>query len=118
MAARPTRQDVIDKIAVVFPDRDRAEVLAILERYGTEPHEQEPQRVQLAVLKLCDEDDDPDLERTVTFAKEDFRDILSWAEYPNRSARPAVSDPKVRKRLAERDTAQMEAWMNKRRDET
>lgn len=114
MPARPTTDDVLAKIADVLPDRDAAEVLAVLDRYGTEPHEQERRRVQLAVLKLCDEAAEPDLERTVADAKADFRDVLVWAEAPNLGARSRSKDAAHREALKAQDRAQYEAWLAKR----
>jgi hypothetical protein len=41
------------KLRALFPEeQQRAEVLATLEAYGVEKHEQELDRVRLAVLKL------------------------------------------------------------------
>lgn len=110
---KPTLEDVLAKITVVFPDREPQTVLAILDRYGTERHEQEQRRVQMAVLKLCDEDASPDLERAVKDAKQDFRDVLVWAESPNLSARSATADPRKKQRLAAKDEAQYLAWLRR-----
>ena len=104
-----TADQVRRKIAQVFPDRDPDAVLAVLTRYGTEKHEQEPDRVRLAILKLCDEEDAPDLERMVECAKQDFRDILTWAEYPNQSKRLFSGD----EQLKAKDKAQYQAWLDK-----
>ena len=113
MAGRPAQDDVLRMIAAVFPDRNAADVLAILDRYGTEPHEQERHRVQLAVLKLCDEAEEPDLERTVADAKADFRDVLVWAESPGLGARSRTKDAARREALKARDKAQYGAWLAK-----
>ena len=100
-----TADQVRRKIAQVFPDRDAETIQAVLARYGTEKHEQEPDRVRLAILKLCDEEDAPELERMVECAKQDFRDILAWAEYPNQSKKLFSGDEKLK--------AQFQAWLNK-----
>ena len=97
------------KIAQVFPDCDPKVVAATLARYGTEKHELEPDRVRLAILKLCDEEDAPDLERMVEFAKQDFRDVLAWAEYPNQSKKLFSGDEE----LKAKDKAQYRAWLEK-----
>ena len=109
-----TRALLRAKIAQVFPDRDAAEILAVLDRYGTEPHEPEPDRVQLAILKLCDEEGHDDPMHYVEAAKQDFRDVLAWAEYPNQMRRPATIAPKERAKLMRRDEAQYRAWLDKR----
>ena len=108
---RPSLEDVMAKIAKVFPESDTQSVLSVLDRYGTEGHEQERRRVQMAILKLCDEAACPDLERTVVDAKADFRDVLAWAESPGLSARSAASDPHKKQKLAAKDEAQYLAWL-------
>ena len=110
---RPTLSDVLAKIKSVFPERESEAVLAVLDRYGVERHEQEQRRVQLAILKLCDEAETPDLEGTVEHAKGDFRDVLAWAESPNLGARAASTDLAKKARLTARDEAQYQAWLNK-----
>jgi hypothetical protein len=55
--------------------------MAILDEYGTEPYEQERERVQLAILKLAEGEIDKLLHFTRA-AKGDFRDVLYWADYP------------------------------------
>jgi hypothetical protein len=108
-----TRALLLAKIAKVFPDRDTDEILAILDRYGTGKHEQEPAWVQLAVLKLCDEEGRDDPAHYIDVAKQDFRDVLAWAEYPNLMRRPANINPKERAALEDRDMAQYRAWLDK-----
>ena len=110
---RPTLSDVLAKIKSVFPDRESAAVLAVLDRYGVERHEQEQRRVQLAILKLCDEAKTPDLEGTVEHAKGDFRDVLAWAESPNLGARSVSTDSAKKAKLTAKDEAQYQAWINK-----
>lgn len=108
---RPGLEDVMEKIVAVFPECDPQSVLSVLDRYGTEGHEQERRRVQMAILKLCDEAAAPDLEATVKDAKQDFRDILVWAESPNLSARSATTDPGEKQKLAAKDEAQYLDWL-------
>ncbi len=110
---KPTRDDVLAKIAAVFPNRDQTSVLAVLDRYGIELHEQEKFRVQMAILKLCDEANSPNLERTVEQAKQDFRDVLAWAESPNLAARHASTDPRKKNKLAKKDEEQYLAWLRR-----
>lgn len=47
--------------------------------YGIEPNEREPERVMLAIIKLCDADIDR-LNSLVKEAKNDMRNVLLWAE--------------------------------------
>lgn len=68
-----------------FPGRTH-EALTILARYGTETHEREPQRVRLAVIDLA-AGDLAELSRLVDHAKQDWRDVLMWAEQGGKGAR-------------------------------
>lgn len=73
------------------PAATAAAILAVLDRYGLDPHESERERVQVAILKMSAGRHDH-LERSVELAKTDFRDALAAAEYPHSMA----ADPKVR----------------------
>lgn len=77
----PTREEVLAAVAASFPGRDPAPILALLDRYGTEPWERERERVQLAILALA-EGDAPKLGDLVDAAKRDYRDVLAWAVSP------------------------------------
>ena len=76
-----TREAVLSAASRLFPDEDPVTVMAILDRYGTERHERERERVQLAILKLSAGNLDR-LLHNVEVAKRDYRDVLWWAEYP------------------------------------
>lgn len=70
------------KLQRLFPKvEDRQIVEDFLNTYGEEVHEQEPYRVRLAVLKLADKNIEL-IKKYTEFAKQDYRDILAWAEYP------------------------------------
>ena len=96
-------------------DRQRAhEALA---QYGVERCEREPERVRLAILKTCEGSIDR-LVRLVRAAKQDYRDALVAAEYPEEAnaswaRRPNLSEEE-RRRLAEireRDRKQYLEWL-------
>lgn len=72
---------VVAKIAQIFTQAERVEVLRLLAQYGQEPYERERERVHLAILKLCG-GDKSQLQGLVEAAKVDYRDVLAWAEYP------------------------------------
>ena len=100
------------KLLVLFPESGRrAEAQRLLERYGGAPHERQPERVRLAVLKLSG----PDLEQlraNITSAKADYRDVLAWAEYPHQSRAPSWRLPAAERReLIARDRAEYLAWL-------
>ena len=91
------------KLRSLFPDRHRrAEARAILDTYGIENHEQEPVRVRLAILKLSDANL-AEIKKTIDLAKQDFRDVLSWAEYPRQSRKWSMPDGPEKQKLVEAD---------------
>ena len=59
-------------------------MLELLDDYGVESYERERERVQLAILKLS-EGNEEKLREFVAVAKRDYRDVLFWAEYPEES---------------------------------
>jgi hypothetical protein len=74
-----SRDEVEAAVGARFAKSDRAAVLAALDRYGTERHESERERVQLAIVELSGGDPDR-LVELVCNAKTDYRDILAWQE--------------------------------------
>lgn len=110
--SEPTRALVIEKIRRVFPERPAEDVLAILDRYGEEAYHRERERVQLAILKLCDEAKAPDLDAYVETACDDYRDVLAWAESPNLFRVTFCKDPAKREKLIAKDQAQYLAWLD------
>ena len=70
---------------------------AILDRYGTERYEREVERVRAACVKLA-EGDESRLEYFVSVAKQDYRDVLFWADNPEEAK---LDTPEKRRRVAE-----------------
>jgi hypothetical protein len=62
------------------PQEDLADVLAVLDDYGSEPYHREKERVQLAVLRLSRWRHEP-LRDLMDTARADYRDVLMAAEY-------------------------------------
>ena len=56
-------------------------MLELLDRYGVESYERERERVQLAILKLS-EGNEEKLREFLAVAKRDYRDVLFWAGNP------------------------------------
>jgi hypothetical protein len=110
----PTRDLVLTKIAHTFPNHAPAEILAILDRYGTKPHHPERDRVHLAILMLSEGKLDK-LDHYVNVADQDYRDVLSWAEYPEQSCTSTwkldPADPKLAE-ILRRDREQYLAWLH------
>ncbi len=86
--------------------------MAILVLYGKESYESETERVQIAVLKLSDGDLEK-LRENVKAAKNNYRDILAFAEYPEQMSRDTwrMSDKEEVKRIQERDRRQYLNWL-------
>ena len=76
----PLSLDVLQGVAVSFRQADRLEAVRLLARYQG----RERPRVQLAILALAEGDMD-DVRKLVQVAREDYRDVLYWAEYPEES---------------------------------
>lgn len=71
-------------IAREFPN-EKKKATAILSEYGGESWQKEVARVRLAILYLAKGDID-ELRNVTNSACTDYRDVLSWAEYPNYDA--------------------------------
>jgi hypothetical protein len=100
------------KLKNTFPDESvRERVCEILEAYGLESHEQEPFRVRLAVLKLGGPET-VEIEKWTKYAKEDFRDILAWAEYPRQSKNWSIPDGPKKRELIAADKQEYVQWLN------
>lgn len=73
-----TRDDVVAKAVALFGEDRAAQVLALLDEYGTKSYEREVDRVKLAILEVSD----GKLNRLAYFvrcAKIDYRDVLTGA---------------------------------------
>jgi hypothetical protein len=80
--ATHTRDEVVTVVQKVFQGIAHARILELLDRYGVEPYERERERVQFAILKLS-EGNEEKLREFVAVAKRDYRDVLFWAENPD-----------------------------------
>ena len=90
-----SRDEVVAAIQATVPESSRARVLELLDRYGVESYERERERVQLAILKLS-EGNEEKLRDFVAVAKRDYRDVLFWAEYSEESR---LDTPEKRERV-------------------
>lgn len=101
-----------NKLESIFAEKsDRQLAIEILQIYGLEAHEQKPCRVWLAVLKLAGSNL-AEIEKITKYAKQDFRDILSWAEYPRQGRKWSVRKGPERQRLAEASRQEYLQWFN------
>jgi predicted Fe-Mo cluster-binding NifX family protein len=89
------RDEVVAAVQKTFPESSRSRVLELLDSYGIESYERERERVQLAILKLS-EGNEEKLREFVAVAKRDYRDVLFWAENPEEAK---LDTPEKRERF-------------------
>lgn len=77
-----THDQVVAAVQKTFPESAHARVVELLDSYGVESYERERERVQLAILKLS-EGNEEKLREFVAVAKRDYRDVLFWADNPD-----------------------------------
>jgi len=95
----------------MFPDPEMcAKVKLTLETYGIEKHEQEPIRLRLAILKFSG-NNFKQIARNTIYAKQDFRDILTWAEYPRQGKVHSSHDQHKIKKLRDADKSEYQQWL-------
>jgi len=73
-----TPAKILAKIRQIFPDADPAEIQRLLDTYAGP----ERLRVQVAILKLSEEDRRDSPAHYVDTACQDYRNVLAWAESP------------------------------------
>lgn len=99
------------KLESLFPDvKTRAKVINTLKSYGVERYEQEPTRVRLAILKLSGNDPDQ-IQANTRYAKEDFRDVLMWAEYRRQGGKWSTPNGPKKQKLSAVDRLEYEDWL-------
>jgi hypothetical protein len=80
-ATSHSRARVAAAVRAGFPDADPDAIFAVLDEYGTEAHQRERERVQLAMVNLS-EGDEAKLRYFLEVAKQDYRDVLFWSDNP------------------------------------
>lgn len=78
-------------VSRAFPGHDPAPLVSALMSYGEDAWHNEPQRVRLAIIELC-EGDPTQLAAHLAIAKEDFRDVLAAVSLPRPSAEQAEAE--------------------------
>jgi hypothetical protein len=100
------------KLEAMFPeDFTRRRVRKILQDYGREKHEREPDRVRRAILKLAGAEL-RSVEKYTGYAREDYRNILAWAEYPRQARQWVMPEPDEKQKMIEADLAEYEGWLH------
>ena len=90
-----SRDEVVALVQKSFSESVHPRVLELLDTYGVESHERERERVQLAILKLSERNEEK-LREFVAVAKHDYRDVLFWAENPEEAK---LDTPEKRERI-------------------
>ena len=90
-----SRDEVVAVVQKTFPETSYSRVIELLDAYGVESYERERERVQLAILKLSDGNEEK-LREFVAVAKRDYRDVLLWAENPDEAK---LDTPEKRERI-------------------
>lgn len=100
------------KLKALFPDKQsHIDAVSILSEYGRESYEPEKIRVRLAIVKLASNSLDKIIEYTYV-AKQDYRDILSWAEYPRQSEHWSLKNKDKKQQLIKEDLEEYQQWLN------
>lgn len=111
MSSPPTRDLVVAKAHRLLPRLSAHEVLKILDAAATNAPVVDRERVQLAVLKLYEEGAGKhDVDTVASWAKDDWRDVLSWAQYPRQSRHPVRPAPATETAA---DAAEWQAWLER-----
>jgi hypothetical protein len=92
-----SRQDVVAAVRKHFPRAKARSLLDLLDAYGHEPHHRERERVQLAIVKLSEGDEDK-LRYFLAVATRDYRDVLFWCDHPEEAK---IDTPGKRRRVRE-----------------
>ena len=99
------------KLLSIFPDEfSRRRVRKILLDYGRGAHEREPDRVRLAILKLAGTEL-RSVEKYTGYARDDYRTILAWAEYPRQARQWVMPDAEEKRKLIKADLTEYEDWL-------
>ena len=99
------------KLEVMFPeDFTRRRVRKILQDYGSGMQEREHDRVRLAILKLAGAEL-RSVEEYTGYAREDYRTILAWAEYPRQAQQWVMPEADEKQKMVEADLAEYEEWL-------
>lgn len=100
------------KLKAMFADDfTRRRVWKVLQGYGRESREREPERVRLAILKLAGSEL-RSVEKYTGYARDDYRTILAWAEHPRQTQQWVMPDADEKQRMIEADRSEYECWLH------
>jgi len=108
-----TDATLAQKLTRLFDDpAERREVKAVLDTYDAADLSPEATRVKLAILKLAG-DNRHEIAKYTACARRDFRDVLSWAEYPRQCRQPSMPGGPAKDKVKREDRAEYEHWLRK-----
>lgn len=100
-----------EKLETLFDNpENRDQARKILLKYGKQKTEPEADRVRLAILKLSGADL-ACLQETMKNAKQDYREIIGWAEFPSQTIAGSLAEGSKKDRLVQSDLAQYQEWI-------
>jgi hypothetical protein len=105
-----TRKHVERIVRRDFPTEQFSNVMSILDEYEGDS-ESGRTRIQMAVLKLADGKMDS-LRKRIDDAKSDYRDVISWAEYPSCRWDTHSLPTDEKKKIYSKDWKQYLDWAN------
>ncbi|TGM16528.1 hypothetical protein EHQ82_17020 [Leptospira selangorensis] len=99
------------KISELFPDlNNQKKVLIELEKCSLGNSKIEKERVFLSIVKSSNGNIDK-IRDLVTVAKKDYRDVLAWAENPNKMSHEFTTNKKINSELEKKDKEQFKKWI-------
>ncbi|MFO0848923.1 MAG: hypothetical protein U0871_10285 [Gemmataceae bacterium] len=90
----------------------RGEVTDLLRQYTASDGPVPVPRVHLAILKLSG-GDPAKVAEFIAAAKQDYRDVLAWAEYPRYSARGGFEEESEEQQAINDDWAEYKGWLER-----
>jgi hypothetical protein len=113
-AAKVSASDVERLLVRDFPPQEVSVARRALAEYGTKDWHREPERVRAAAMKLAAGSIER-LREVLQTADQDFRDVVTEAEYPRyiREIGPKDKDEAKRQAIVEDDWRQYREWFDK-----
>ncbi|TGL19745.1 hypothetical protein EHQ47_16750 [Leptospira bourretii] len=100
-----------NKIQEYFPDvKIQEKVFIELEKCRFEDWKIEKDRVFLSIIK-CSNGNIDRIKQLVTVANKDYRDVLAWAENPNKMKQGFTTNKKEYLELEKKDKEQFNNWL-------
>ncbi|XDD45326.1 hypothetical protein AB3N60_11420 [Leptospira sp. WS39.C2] len=86
------------------------EVFIELEKCKSDNWKIDKDRILLSIVK-CSNGNIDKIKQLVTMANKDYRDVLAWAEYPNKMKQGFTNNKKVNSEIEKKDKEQFNNWL-------